>query len=211
MSPNKTLYWTADSPFCRIVLWAFEEESAVALQRVHLSWQQLRDESAKSMLGVELTVPCLADGKHIESDSLRLLAQLNPREFQPWMVSADGALYRCAEGQLGRVMYALYDNLDPAKTRRLWLQSIQAVDRLWSFQPPAELSRTPSWGSMACHTFLSFCVALKPDWLAELPENLRLGLVELERSASFHKLRMAVQEHPHRVPCGLFSEPAAGG
>ncbi|MEY4066544.1 MAG: hypothetical protein RIR26_2752, partial [Pseudomonadota bacterium] len=47
-----TLFWTADSPYCRIVLWSLcqnQLETQVRLE--HLSWRDVRTSGAAGHLG----------------------------------------------------------------------------------------------------------------------------------------------------------------
>lgn len=220
---TKKLYWTADSPFCRIVVWALAEsnpQSAVPLdseplsafgELVHLNWDDIRKSQTSGVLGPEGTVPTVfCEGDYL-TDSLRLLASLQPHDFSGWLTSSDGALYRCAEGQLGRVMYALYDVVDSEKAKKLWFNALHAIEKLVNISATHRTENAVSWGIMATQTFLNFCLALKPEWKKDLSETLWANVIRWESSRSFQDLKNRVNQHPHRVPCGLSDGPDAAG
>lgn len=214
-SAERTLFWTADSPYSRIVLWAVCESDNLNLNLVHLNWAELNDTSwAGKNLGPELTVPCLSDGQsHITCDSLRILATLQKSKFHDWFVSADGALHRFSEGQLGRIMYALYDGVEQAKIHPLWLRAIESACRLIeNLNRHDTESSHASTGQIALHTFLSFCVGLRPELQKEIPPQLRKVLVGLEQTPSFAALNARLKTHAHLIRCDAFSRsPADGG
>ncbi|NBW81504.1 hypothetical protein EBR21_07090, partial [bacterium] len=153
---GSTLFWTVDSPFSRIVLWALCENEDNHVKPVHLSWAELNNnQTIESKLGPERTVPCLTDNSSLPtSDSLRILATFQKATFADWLMSRDGALYRCCEGQWGRVMYALYDGLEPKKVRQLWLIAVEAAEHLVDLteENPEKIAKV-SLGNIALHTF----------------------------------------------------------
>jgi hypothetical protein len=139
------------------------------------------------------------------ADSLRLLAHLNPQAFTLWLTSDDGALYRCAEGQLGRIMYALYDGVADEILREKWLDAIRTLNQLLGSESKvADRKRVP-WGQMATHTFLTFCLNFRPEWRQDLPESVHQRMKELETVDSFYELKACLSTQPYRVPCGVFS------
>lgn len=214
---EKKLYWTADSPYCRIVLWAIlaageglspNAEKSAFPSLIHLSWEELQQGHAAELLGPEQTLPCLSNGTKPLSDSLRLLANLNQSfPFDAWLLSHDGALYRCAEGQLGRVMYQLYDGVTEQKIRPHWLAALGSIQKiLRSFERrPEDPLIFPPWGLMATHTFLTFCLFLKPDWRRDLDSDAEKHFTHLELSETFLRLHDLIAQQRHRVPCRLFS------
>jgi hypothetical protein len=204
MDQNKKLYWTADSPFCRIILWAWMESALTPPELVHLSWEELRSDKCSAILGTERTVPCLS-GQPPLTDSLRILAVLSSSTFQAWLGSADGALYRFCEGQLGRLMYSLYDGVSADRLHDRWKTSLAVLERLLTGNAPA-----PTHGQIAMHTFLNFCVALQKDWWRDIPETLKQRLQLLEKSSSFVSLKKLTHGQNDRVHCGFFSPAGMG-
>lgn len=204
MHRDKKLYWTADSPFCRIILWAWAESAVPPPQHLHLSWEELRSDTCSESIGCERTVPCLG-GQPPLTDSMRILAVLSGPSFQPWLVSADGGLYRFCEGQLGRLMYSLYDGVSADRLHDKWKSNLATLERLLSGMAPA-----PTHGQIAMHTFLNFCIALQKDWWRDIPETLKQRLHLLEKSSSFLSLHQLISGHNQRVHCGFFS-PAGSG
>lgn len=204
---TQKLYWTADSPFSRIVLWAWAESAALSgTHLVHLSWKELKDSSSSEVLAAERTVPCLVDEHLRLSDSLRLLAHLNPQTFTLWLTSDDGALYRCSEGQLGRIMYALYDGVTDDILRGKWHDAIRAINHLLSCDSKRADDKRVPWGQMATHTFLSFCINFRPDWRQDLPQSVLQRMKELETSNSFKELNGCLSTQLYRVPGRVFSD-----
>jgi hypothetical protein len=209
---TQKLYWTADSPYCRIVLWSMAESAPTrAFELVHLNWDELRNPRSGGILSEERTVPCLSDNRSRTADSLRILATLNPEGFTRWLTSADGALYRCAEGQLGRVMYALYDGFSEEKTREAWSKAQSSAGSLLAGVWSATSAESLGAGLMAAHTFFNFCLHFRPEWLQDISDETRNILARLECSASFANLRSRVESQSCRVPCGLFSGSSSAG
>jgi len=204
---TQKLYWTADSPFCRIVLWAWAESAALnGTHLVHLSWNELKDSSISEVLAAERTVPCLVDEHLRLSDSLRILARLNPQAFTHWLTSDDGALFRCSEGQLGRIMYALYDGVADDTFRGKWLDAIRAIDHLLSRDSKRADDKRVLWGQMAAHTFLTFCLNFRPEWRKDLPQSVLQRMKEMETTNSFKELKGYLSNHLYCVPCVAFSD-----
>jgi glutathione S-transferase len=219
-STMATLYWTADSPFCRVVLWTaatlnLEKE----LQLKHLTWQELRNISAGETLGNAATVPCLqTDSGILISDSLRIIAYLMKDSFSAWLLSCDGETYRMAEGQLSRVMYALYDgaqNKAHEKIHKHWLRALLCAEtslakRLANASEsnlqvnPAEANLTnPTLSIAVLHTFISFCLSMQPDWRRDIPHELEKIFMEHEKSVEFQSMRSKISAHIHGVPCNF--------
>ncbi|MEN9826492.1 MAG: Glutathione S-transferase, N-terminal domain [Pseudomonadota bacterium] len=209
---GSTLFWTVDSPFCRIVLWALCESNDELVLPVHLSWTDLNDKLvAEKRLGPERTVPCLSEHQSmITSDSLRILASLQKESFLEWLMSLDGALYRCCEGQWGRVMYSLYDGLEQNKVRPLWLQAIESTERLVNLHDEKQHDLLKvSLGKIALHTFASFVVGLMPEWRSDMPKSLKQLLASLEQTASFAKMQAHLNTQHHLIRCDAFSRSVA--
>jgi hypothetical protein len=204
---SQKLYWTADSPFSRIVLWALAESGSLGgMNLVHLNWKELHSDRSAEILSEERTVPFLISGDLRTADSLRILAVLFPDSFTQWLTEADGALYRCAEGQLGRIMYALYDGSTNEKTRGLWQSALASMSLLTAHADRTQKQTGVSWGQIAAHTFVHFCLHFRAEWKQDLSAETLRALALLERSASFHQLRTLAESHSCRVPCGGFSD-----
>lgn len=202
-----TLFWTSDSPFCRITLWSLailNHDSQFTLQ--HLNWDELRKISAGGLLGTAATVPCLAlpSGASI-SDSLRILAHFMATEFSDWLLSAEGEQYRMFEGQFSRVMYALYDGAEGKgleKVHGQWQRALLSTEMALaqnSSQHPISLA--------ALHVFVTFCLALRPDWRGDISTHLAALLTQQESTMAYLKLNSWVAATHHRVPCS-WVEPA---
>lgn len=215
-----TLYWTADSPFCRVVVFTsamlkLENE----LQLKHLTWQELRNIPPGETLGSAATVPCLqTDSGILISDSLRIIAYLMKDSFSAWLLSFDGETYRTAEGQLSRVMYALYDaaqNKALEKIRRHWLRALLCAETSLSNRlinssesnlnmDSASTRVTNSTLSIAAlHTFTSFCLSMQPDWRLDISHELEKIFIDHEKSIEFQSMSAKISEHIHGVPCNF--------
>lgn len=215
-----TLYWTADSPFCRVVVFTaamlkLENE----LQLKHLTWQELRNIPPGETLGSAATVPCLqTDSGILISDSLRIIAYLMKDSFSAWLLSFDGETYRTAEGQLSRVMYALYDgarNKALEKIRKHWLRALHCAETSLSkrllnssgsnlqMDSAAAIVTNSTLSIAALHTFTSFCLSMQPDWRRDIPHELEKMLMEHEKSIEFQSMRTKISEHIHGVPCNF--------
>ena len=202
-----TLFWTADSPYCRIALWAMailNQDHTFKLE--HLSWEELRCITAGGKLGTAATVPCLtlASGHQI-SDSLRIIAHLLESDFYAWFLSSDGEHYRMIEGQFSRIMYALYDGAHGEKLEKVhsqWLRALRSSE--------LALTQTVSkrrFSSAALHVFVTFCLMLQPDWRDDIPESLADFLTQQENSLAFEKIKTLISTTHYRVPCS-WTEPA---
>lgn len=217
-----TLFWTADSPYCRIVLWAATRTGAIqGLTLKHLSWSELNSISPGTTLGQAATVPCLHTNSGVTiSDSLRIIAYLighNP--FYEWLMSTDGEAYRLAEGQLSRVMYALYDNVQGKpleRARQNWLRVLTSLDSVFLRSSP---TTTPSFpnanghlhlADLAIHVLVSFCTTLNPEWGKDLPPHLRNALLALEQKEDFRSMQKICAEQTYGVPCVLAGTGDAG-
>jgi hypothetical protein len=125
-------------------------------------------------------------------------------------MSPDGALYRCCEGQWGRVMYSLYDGLEQNKVRPLWLQAIESAERLVGLHDEKQDNLLKvSLGKIALHTFASFCVGLMPEWRSDMPKSLTHLLASLEQTASFARMQAQLNKQHHLIRCDAFSRSVA--
>lgn len=203
---SQKLYWTADSPFSRIVLWALAENGHLQnTLLIHLGWDELKSASSAHLLSEEATVPCLyADGRKT-ADSLRILALADGDTFVRWLTSADGALYRCAEGQLGQVMYALYNGGAPGKTLELWHKALTSAESLLKKSLAETQAQSIGKGQMAVHTFISFCVFFRPELRDTISDEMKNALSQFEKSDSFARMRACCESQSCRVPCGGLS------
>lgn len=217
----KTLYWTADSPFCRIVLWClYQSHLETQVRMVHLSWQGIRDAGSTGHLGPTATVPCLIteDGTRV-GDSLRIISFLNPELFSNWFLSQDGECHRVAEGQLSRILYALYDGVSDkraAELRAAWLRTIAALNALITASGEESIGETrspssplSSTGCAFAHILLHFCLYLKPEWKSDISVELQNQLQHIENREAFRWMKAQVENQAYRVPCAGTSAPLA--
>lgn len=210
-----TLFWTADSPYCRIAIWSAASLGFLSnLELKHMNWAELNLTASGGILGNAATVPCLrTDASYTVSDSLRLIAHFMEESFHPWLLSTDGEIYRIAEGQLSRVMYALYDGAQGKtleKVRLQWLRALVSLETTFlTLEPSAKKSLLEEHDSTALlsiapvHVLLGFCLSLKPEWRNDLPRQLESLLKDAEKSLPFWTMRDIVHEHNHGVPCTL--------
>ena len=170
-----------------------------------MGWDELKSASSAHLLTEEATVPCLhADGLKT-ADSLRILALADGDAFARWLRSADGALYRCAEGQLGQVMYALYNGGASEKTLQLWYKALISTGSLLIKSLAETQAQSIGKGQMAVHTFISFCLFLRPELRAAISAEMKNALSRIEKSDSFARMRACCESQSCRVPCGGLS------
>jgi len=215
-----TLYWTADSPFCRVVVFtAATLKLENELQLKHLTWQELRNIPPGETLGSAATVPCLqTDSGILISDSLRIIAYLMKDSFSAWLLSFDGETYRTAEGQLSQVMYALYNgaqNKALEKIRKHWLRALLYAETSLSkrlinssgsnlqMDSAAAIATNSTLSIAVLHTFISFCLSMQPEWRRDISHELEKIFMEHEKSVEFQSMRTKISEHIHGVPCNF--------
>jgi hypothetical protein len=201
-----TLFWTADSPFCRITLWAMAILNRDAdFNLKHLTWDELRSISAGGQLGTAATVPCLTlpSGQNI-SDSLRIIAHLLQTDFYRWFLSSEGDHYRMIEGQFSRIMYALYDGAQGKNLEKVhgqWQRALRSAELTLT-----KNTSTSLLPSAALHVFVTFCLMLRPEWRSDISEPLAQLLTQQEGSIAFQKLQSWTAATHYRVPCS-WTEP----
>lgn|GEM_PF-673969 len=213
-----TLYWNSDSPYCRIALLAIAsllDEHTTAKKLIHLSWSELKRITPNDLLGSAATVPCLHSAKgSIIDDSLRIIAHLLQNAFTPWFLSSDGCFYRIAEGQLSRVMYALYDGPRDntlEKLRGQWLRALDSLNHSIAHSPihasksgsQSGNEESFSLGFAAAHTFISICLALQKEWAKDIPAELRRNLLTFEKTQTFQWMSEQVTNEGSRIPTHL--------
>ncbi|MEY2986699.1 MAG: hypothetical protein RJB13_220 [Pseudomonadota bacterium] len=186
------LFWNADSPYCRIVLWHIAtSQQYTEVELEHLSWEDIRATATGGRLGRNATVPCLqlGDGTII-TDSLRILAYFLNDGFDSWFLSEDGEFYRHIEGQLSRVMYGLYDRPTPEALKKVearWNLVLKSADGHMSTKAASRpaVPELPALALQTLHIFVQFCLHFQPDWSCSLPASLERALHELEREKDF--------------------------
>lgn len=200
------LFWNAESPYCRIILWHISANglrNKVELQ--HLSWDEIRSALPGGLLGPTATVPCLHldDGRMI-TDSLRILAHLLDDGFYSWFLSEDGELYRHIEGQLSRVMYGLYDQPSPETFKKLderWKLALSAAQFNLSTNAGAHHFKSDSLhlSIKALHVFVQFCLMFKPQWHDSVPSETASALLSIEQTEAFEWLEEQLLESSTKV------------
>ena len=200
------LFWNADSPYCRIVLWhiaATQRHKGVVLK--HLSWEEIRATASGGRLGLTATVPCLEleDGTIIP-DSFRILAYFLNDRFALWLLSEDGEFYRHIEGQLSRVMYGLYDHPSSEVLKKVearWNLVLKSAELYFSTRISVHDSapEPPSLALQALHIFVQFCLHFQPDWHRSIPTSIAQILLEAENKKGFDWFKNQLTEQAATV------------
>lgn len=201
-----TLFWNADSPYCRLLLWQLAGLGAQnKLNLQHMSWADIRNERSGGRLGSSATVPCLhaEKGKQL-SDSLRIVAHLAGHDFLPWFLSSDGEAYRLFEGQLSRVLYGLYDSPNPAALKKIeerWQLVFSSATAHAAHELSPQLMPEPAtpFALITLHVLVVFCLQFKPEWRDTIPSEWMNALRDLERTHAFQWMEQHVSQHNPRV------------
>lgn len=202
------LFWNADSPYCRIVLWHIatsQFRDRVLLE--HMSWAEIRSTPTDGQLGTAATVPCLElnNGRRM-SDSLRILAHLLDESFMQWLLSEDGDQYRHIEGQLSRVMYGLYDRPAPEALKKIqtrWALVLDSSAAHLARKGHHEASQIAPMSTRALHIFMQFCLNFQPQWRDSIPNELEQTLLNIEQSEGFQWFESKIIEQEATVPTRL--------